>query len=90
LLEAEASEFHDATLIDATRRISEIFESIPADSEGRKLSFLHTRFGTMLAWVHHGAKEISPDAVTAKDDDDTLARALRLKGYTAAGAAQGR
>jgi len=38
--------------------------------------------GFLLAWVNHGAASIPDGAVTAKDDDATLARALRLKGYT--------
>ena len=85
LLEAEPSGFHDRNLIEATRKIKEIVAGIPSDSRGRKLSFVHTNLGTLLAWVEHGA-EVPADAVTVDDDDATVAKALRLKGVAAAGA----
>lgn len=78
LLEAEPSDFHDAGLIDATQKIKRILAEIPADEGGRKLSFVHTRMGTLLAWVKEGA-DVHPNAITAKDDDATIARALKLK-----------
>jgi hypothetical protein len=88
LLVAEQSRFHDENLIQATRQINEILEGLPKDSEGRTLSFLHTRMGSLLAWVRHGATSLPPGVVTADDDDATLAKALHLKGYAAAGAGQ--
>ena len=45
--------------------------------------------GEMLAWLDHSGGEVSANAVTAKDDDETVARALKLKSRPAtAGAAQ--
>lgn len=78
LLEAEASGIHDETLIEATRKIKQILSEIPADSEGRKLSFLVTKMGLLLAWVNHDA-DIPENAVTANDDNETVAKALKLK-----------
>jgi hypothetical protein len=42
--------------------------------------------GELLAWMDHSGAEVPDDAVTAEDDDATIARALRLRGYAAAGA----
>ncbi|MEO6588189.1 MAG: hypothetical protein ABIP06_02575 [Pyrinomonadaceae bacterium] len=78
ILEAEESDFHDCNLIDATAAIKEILAKIPADPNGRSLSFLHTNMGTLLAWVEHGG-EPGEGAVTAEDDDATVAAALKLK-----------
>jgi len=88
LLVAEPSVFHDENLIQATLQINQILESLPKDPEGRTVSFLHTRMGSLLAWVRHGATSFPPGAVTAADDNETLAKALHLKGSAAAGAAQ--
>lgn len=77
-LEAEESKFHDSQLIEATRAIKEVLAKIPKDPKGRKLSFIHTNMGTLLAWVNHGT-EISNDAVTADKDDATIVSALKLK-----------
>ena len=85
LLEAEPSGFYDAKLIEATRRLREVLEGIPPDPRGRKLSLLHTNLGSLLAWVDHSATA-PVKGVTAADDDATVAKALRLKGYAAAGA----
>ena len=86
LLEAEASGFHDASLIAATTAIKGILANIPADANGRTLSFLNTRMGTLLAWVEHG-HEAWEGAVTGEDDDATIAAALKLKNVTSVGAA---
>ena len=40
--------------------------------------------GELLAWMDHTGAEVPDDAVTAEDDDATIAAALRLKGYAAA------
>jgi hypothetical protein len=77
LLEAEESDLHDITLIQATQSINEILSGIPADSEGRNLSFLKTNMGVLLAWVAHGETAIE-GAVTASDDDETVSDALKL------------
>jgi hypothetical protein len=89
LLDANPSTFHDDYLIQATLEINEILQRLPKDPEGRKASFLHTRMGTLLAWVRHGATSVPPGAVTAKNDDATIAKALGLKGFAAAGVGQG-
>lgn len=86
MLSAEVSEFHDQTLADATLKIQEILNAIPEDKQGRKLSFLHTRMGTFLAWVKHGDIEMPKDALTVNSNDEELAKALRLKNYPARGA----
>ena len=84
LLEAEPSGLHDQTLIDATQKIRQILSEIPADAGGRKLSFLVTKMGILLAWVNHG-EEIPADAVTSADDNETVAKALKLKNWESAG-----
>ena len=78
LLEADVSGFHDETLQEATLRIKAILDAIPPDADGRKLSFVHTENGTLLAWVNHAAG-LPPDAVTYSDDPDMVAAALRLR-----------
>jgi hypothetical protein len=84
LLEAESSGIHDDTLIQVTQKIKQLLSEIPADSEGRKLSFLVTKMGLLLAWVNHDG-DIPADAVTAKDDNATVAKALRLKNWETVG-----
>ena len=88
LFEAEPSGFHDENLITATQQIRAILAAIPPDPAGRKLSFIRTNIGELLAWLDHSGAEVPEGAVTAEDDDATIAQALRLKGYAAAGAAQ--
>ena len=84
LLEAESSGIHDETLIDATQKIKQILSAIPADADGRKLSFLVTKMGLLLGWVNHDG-DISENAVTAKDDNATVAKALKLKNWETSG-----
>ena len=86
LLEAEESAFHDSYMADATRAINEILAKIPKDPDGRKISFINTNMGTLLAWVDHSGI-ILEDAVTEEDDDATIAAALKLKNVTFADAA---
>jgi len=76
-LEAEESDFHDKALKDATSQIRSILAAIPPDAEGRSLSFVHTKMGTILAWVSHG-RGFGPDPVTYEDDDAAVAAALGL------------
>lgn len=78
ILEAEESDFHDCNLINATRAIKAIIELIPPDPNGRNLSFLHTKMGTLLAWVEHGGTPIE-GAITGNDDNAKVAAALNLK-----------
>ena len=77
LLDADESDFHDQSLIEATRKIKRILAGIPKDSRGRKLSFCQTKMGTLLAWVQHGG--MASGRVTAKDSDAKVAKALKLK-----------
>jgi hypothetical protein len=77
--EAEESGFHDKNLQEATKKINRILSRIPADPKGRKLSFCETHMGTLLAWVGHGAKPGKGRQVTRRDDDATVAKALKLK-----------
>jgi hypothetical protein len=88
LLEAELSGFHDENLIAATQQIREILAAIPPDPAGRKISFIRTNMGNLLAWMDHSGTTVPDGAVTAADDDATIAEALRLKGRAAAGAGQ--
>lgn len=87
LLDAEESAFHDSSLIEATRSIKEILAKLPQPADGCQLSFIHTNMGTLLAWVNHGADPVE-NAVTADDDDATIAAALRLKNVSIADVAQ--
>jgi len=85
---AEPSAFHDEALIQTTQELNEILRRLPQEVDGRNLSFIHTRMGTLLAWVRHGATSVPAGAVTANDDNATITEALKLKGYAAAGAGQ--
>lgn len=77
-LEADSSEFHDETLIEATQKIKQILSEIPVDANGRKLSLFVTEMGILLAWSSHG-KEVPAKVVTAKDSREIVAQALKLK-----------
>lgn len=77
MLEANESKFHDAALIKATRKINEALAEIPPDKDGRQLSFLQMRMGTMLAWVRHDM-EVPPHAIKADSPDDDLIKALGI------------
>lgn len=77
MLKAQRSKFHDAALAEASRRIDEILGSIPADPSGRQLSFLHTKMGTMLAWVRHDV-DVPKGCATAESPDHELCAALGL------------
>ena len=77
MIEAEVSEFHDASLQNATSQMQAILSAIPPDAEGRSLSFVHTQMGTILAWVSHGSG-FGPDPVTYEDDDAAVIAALGL------------
>jgi hypothetical protein len=80
VLNAEPTNFHDATLIAATEEIQKILKGIQPDPAGRKLSFINTNMGLLLAWVEHG-KPVPPDAVTDKNTDEEVAEALKLTGF---------
>lgn len=77
LLRAYESHFHDAALIKATSEINGVLNSIPEDENGRRLAFLHTPYGTMLAWIRHDL-EIPKDAVRGDSPKEDHKRALGL------------
>ena len=77
MLSAQESRFHDATLANATTRINGILDEIREDAEGRQLSFLHTPFGTMLAWVRHDV-EVPETAIKADSSKGRIISSLRL------------
>jgi len=79
LLEAEDSSFHPAELEEATKKINRILAKIAPDAKGRKLSFCNTNMGTFLAWCYHDGKPLSGSAVTRRDEDKKVAKALKLK-----------
>ena len=49
------TEIHDKVLAEATLRLIEVIDQIPADPQGRLPSLIATRKGLVLAWVYHGA-----------------------------------
>lgn len=55
LLEAEESPFHNEHLVRATKQINEILSAIPENGSS-KLTFIHLKEGTLLAWVQHGGE----------------------------------
>lgn len=79
MCEAEITDFHDAELYDATARIQDILNEFSDRKDGKKLSFVHTEEGTMLAWVHHGVK-FPPHAVSFKHGHKKVKDALKIKG----------
>lgn len=76
-IQAADSPFHPPELQEATARIKEILDPLVQGPDGRILSFIHTPFGTLLAWVKHG-EMVKEDAVTSDSSDEEIARALGL------------
>jgi hypothetical protein len=70
----ELTEFHDAELAQATRKINAIVEKIEAANKDpeRKLSLIEFQGRHLMVWANYGA-------VTPYDDDETIIRALKLK-----------
>ena len=77
LLRANESNFHDSALVEATRRINDILAPLEKEAGNRKLAFLHTPFGTMLAWIRHDL-EIPPYAVNQDSPKEDHIKALGL------------
>lgn len=77
MLRAKESNFHDAALVKATSEINDILTSLSKDAGERRLSFLQTPLGIMLAWVRHDLK-IPEDAVTAESREEDIISALGL------------
>lgn len=80
MAEADSStQFHDQELYDATAEIQKILDGISKPTDGRKLSFVHTEEGTILAWVKHGIP-FPAGAVTYKNGHAKVKAALKIKG----------
>ena len=77
MAEARTSSFHDEELQKATKQIKEIIDRVPADPKGRKLSFVHTEDGTILAWVNHGTP-FPAGTVTFASGKDKVREALGI------------
>lgn len=77
MLVAKKSKFHDQALFAATQKIRAALDEIQPDADGRQLSFIHTKFGTMLAWVSHDI-EVPEGAVRANSPDEAVKAALGL------------
>ena len=78
MVSADTSSFHDEVLQKATKQIQEILEQIGEDPKGRKLSFVHSTHGTMLAWVNHGVT-FPQGTITIDNDPDEVAKALGIR-----------
>ena len=76
MIDAMQSDFHPAELQNATKQIQTILNSISPPREDLKLSFVHTRMGSILAWVKHGT--YTTDAITSANTDAEIAEALGL------------
>ena len=79
LWEGRRSEIHDAELQDATAEINRIIDRLERDNAdtSRRLSFINFQGRLMLVWTHCG------DVVSSYDDDAEIAKALKVKGFTA-------
>ncbi|MGB7207043.1 MAG: hypothetical protein WBD27_00145 [Pyrinomonadaceae bacterium] len=77
LVDAKLSPFYTQELKNATRQIKSILDSINSPGDGLKLSFVHTRLGTLLAWVNHG-EQYTTETVTWADTDENIVQALGL------------
>jgi hypothetical protein len=78
LLELDESGFHDSVLQNATQSVNEILNNIPPNADGKNLSFVTTKAGVFLAWVHHGGTH-NESAITAEDDKETVVKAFNIK-----------
>lgn len=77
LVDARESDFHPTDLQNATRQIQTIIDSITPPREGLMLSFIHTRMGSILAWVNHGGTPTA-GTITSANTDAEIAEALGL------------
>jgi len=79
-LSAETTPFHDELLEDLSNKLNRILAQIPADTNGRKLSFCGTNMGIFLAWADHGALPTKgAKIVNSRSDEKTIRKALKLK-----------
>jgi hypothetical protein len=80
IVEVEISDFHDKHLQKATTKIKKILADIPPDARKRKLSFIHTKKGFVLAWLDHGARVPNgAKVITQKDDEKAFLKYLKIK-----------
>ena len=79
MADAEVTAFHDQELYDAATEIQRVLDGVSKPADGRKLSFVHTEEGTLLAWVRHGVA-FPPSAVKFKDGHSKVKKALKIKG----------
>jgi len=78
VLTADESDFYTADLKEASEQIQKILSNIKR-RRGRKLAFLGTPFGVLLAWVRHDVNV--PDTATTSDSSlKEIKKALGLKG----------
>ncbi len=76
-VQARDSRFHPKELQEATERIKEILDPLVKGPDGRTLSFVHTPFGTLLAWIQHGQR-FPGDVVTSDSSPEEIAETLGL------------
>ncbi len=71
----ELTEFHDAELARATKEINAILSKVGRNNRHseRKLSLIEFQNRPLLVWARYGV-------VGQEDDDETIRKALKLKG----------
>jgi hypothetical protein len=75
LLQAEASEFHDSRLQEATDQVNRIFAGLQSQApEGHHLALLDTSLGLLLAWAEESER---PDDLTPYVSADSAEGAIR-------------
>ncbi|MGB7069448.1 MAG: hypothetical protein WBD22_08120 [Pyrinomonadaceae bacterium] len=77
MLKAADSDFHPKELQDAAMAIQKVLDGITSQKD-RKLSFLSTRFGVLLAWAEHNVVQPTDTPVTAASSDQEIIDALGL------------
>ena len=72
---AELTEFHDAELARATKEINAIYSRLERNNRNRerKLSLIEFQNRHLLVWARYGV-------VGPEDDEETIKKALKLKG----------
>lgn len=73
---ADESDFHTAELVKATEAIRDVLSGIKPKKD-RKLAFVNTPFGILLAWVEHDIS-VPQGSVNIKSSDDDIAKALGI------------
>ena len=78
LITATESDFFTPELRDATAEIQDVIAKIPPRPD-RKLAFLNTPFGVLLAWVQHDIP-VPATPVTMNSSPEEIIKALGLIG----------